>query len=51
MDKNYLKNIKITNYLEITRDIEPDQLLIYKIKNDTLIITLVDTDAHSDFSF
>ncbi|MBR2543124.1 type II toxin-antitoxin system YafQ family toxin [Candidatus Saccharibacteria bacterium] len=28
--------------------IEPDWLLIYKIQNDVLILTLVDTGSHSD---
>ena len=28
--------------------IQPDWLLIYKIQNDVLILTLVDTGSHSD---
>ena len=30
--------------------IEPDWILIYKIENDLLILTLVDTGTHSDFN-
>lgn len=30
--------------------IESDWLLIYKIENDLLILTLVDTGTHSDFN-
>ena len=31
--------------------VTPDWLLIYKIENDLLILTLVDTGTHSDLSF
>jgi len=31
--------------------IEPDWLLIYKIENDELILTLSRTGTHSDFSW
>ena len=49
LDKKYKDHIlkgKFKGYHEC--HVQPDWLLIYKIQDDILILTLVDTGSHSD---
>ena len=53
MKKYFLKNIKTTILLVIINGfkechIQPDWLLIYKIENDKLTLTVSRTGTHSD---
>ncbi|MBQ3465191.1 type II toxin-antitoxin system mRNA interferase toxin, RelE/StbE family [Candidatus Saccharibacteria bacterium] len=42
--KNFVRHWRLNDICHI----EPDWLLIYKIQNDILILTLVDTGSHAD---